>query len=138
MRSTLLAATAILSLVAGCGGGDEEAPEEGHTPASAKLFDPTGTELTPAFTLPRGQTLRIEIRYYADDGDVITGIETEHYSSLTFAPGTLATVAPVSGKRFIWDVTAASAAGAGTVSVGYGHDAAADELSFGPFGVTVP
>ena len=137
MRLATLAATALLLGGAGCG-GDEEAPEGGHTPGSAKLFGPTGTELTPAFVLAQGQTLRIEIRYYADDGDQITGIESEHFSSLTFAPGTLATVAPVTGQRFFWDVTAASAAGAGSVSVGYGHDADADELTFGPFGITVP
>ena len=137
MRLKLMAAAALLLFAGGCS-DDETAPEEGHTPASARLFGPTGTELTPAFTLAQGQTLRIEIRYYAADGDLITGIESEHYSRLTFTPGTLVTVAAVSGQRFFWDVTAATAAGGGSIMVGYGHDAEADEHTFGPFGVTVP
>lgn len=137
MRRILLATAAIVFLAAACG-GDEAGPEAGHTPAAAKLFGPNGAELTPNVTLAQGQTVRIEVRFFAADGDQITGIETEHYSSLTFAPGTLATAAAVAGQHFFWDVTAASTAGGGSVSVGYGHDVDADELTFGPFAVTVP
>ena len=86
-------------------------PDE-HVPHSAKLFGPTGTELTP-------------------------DIESDHYASLTFAPGTPGTVRAVAGKRFTLDVTTQNAAGTGSVTVGFGHDVQADEASFGPFAVTV-
>ena len=87
--------------------------------------------------LARGQTVRIEVRFYHDDGDLLTGIE-DHFAGLSFAPSALATVVRVAGTNYSFDVTAQNAAGSGTASVGYGHDAAADELSFGPFQVTVP
>lgn len=129
--SFLFAAAAVLTAC-----GSETAPED-HTPASAKLFV-AGQEITPSLSLTRGQTVRVEVRFYHDDGDQITGIETEHFAGLTFSPAALATVTPVTGQHFFFDVTVQNAAGSGTVSVGYGHDSAADELSFGPFQVTVP
>jgi hypothetical protein len=115
----------------------DEPTSHGHTPASAKLFA-AGQELTPNLVLTGGQTVRIEVRFYHEDGEQITGIETDHFAGLSFAPATLATVTPVTGQHFFFDVTVQNAAGSGTVTVGYGHDAAADELSFGPFQVTVP
>jgi hypothetical protein len=133
MRALSFAGLALVVAVAGCG---TEPASEGHTPASARLFSSTG-ELTPTVTLSPGVTVRIEVRFYHDDGDEITGIEDEHFSGLTFSPGTLATVTPVSGHHFQFDVVPQGAAGTGTVTVGYGHDAEADELSFGPFTVTI-
>lgn len=49
-----------------------------------------------------------------------------------------ATVASVSGQRFFCDVTAQNTAGTGQVRLDFGHDAAADEASFGPFSVSIP
>ena len=117
--SFLLAAT-----VAAIACGSETEPE-GHTPAAAKLFV-AGQEITPNLVLARGQTVRIEVRFYHDDGDLITGIE-DHFAGLSFAPSALATVVRVAGTNFSFDVTAQNAAGSGTASVGYGRDAAADE-----------
>lgn len=114
-----------------------EDPGDAHMPAAAKLFNSTGTELTPNLQLAQGATIRVEVRFFADDGDLLTGLDTEHYALLTFAPGSLVTVAPVAGQRFFFDLTAQSAPGTGTVMVGFGHDTLADEFSFGPFGVTV-
>jgi hypothetical protein len=71
------------------------------------------------------------------DGDHIHDLEDGHFSSLTFSPAGLATIAAVAGEPFMVDVTPQAAPGAGNVTVGYGHDAAADEDSFGPFAVTV-
>jgi hypothetical protein len=138
MPSHLRAGTilvAVLAAAAACG-GEETAPENHAEPVDAKLFV-SGTEVTPSLTLMAGQTVRIEVRFYADDGDQITGLETEHYTALTFSPATLASTAAVSGLRFFVDVTAQSTPGTGTVMVGFGHDDLADELSFGPFDVTV-
>jgi hypothetical protein len=133
MIRSLAVLVAAAGVVVGC--GNETAPED-HTPATAKLFV-AGQEITPSLSLTRGQTVRVEVRFYHDDGDRITGIE-DHFAGLSFSPSALATVVRVTGTNFSFDVTVQNAAGSGTVSVGYGHDSAADELSFGPFQVTVP
>ena len=118
--------------------GNEPTGEDHATPAAAKLFGPIGQELTPAVSLARGQTIRIEVKFYADDGALITGLEDEHSAALTFAPGALATVASVTGQKFFFDVTAANVAGTGQLSVGWGHTPSTSELTFGPFTVTIP
>lgn len=68
---------------------------------------------------------------------MITGIEVDHHAGLTFTPTTLAAVASVADLNFQKDVTGRGTAGAGTVTVGCGHDEAADELSLGPIPVSV-
>jgi hypothetical protein len=130
------ALTAVFALaLAAC--GDDEAPaEEGHHPHSAALFV-AGTEVTDALILPAGETVRVEIRFFDDQGDQITGIEAEHFAALTFAPATLATTQDVESNHFQKDVTAQGGVGTGTYMIGYGHDEAVDEESFGPFAVSV-
>jgi hypothetical protein len=124
--------------VAGCSDSNETPPEEGHTPASAALVvngNPVA-EGDPV-VLVAGTTVPVEVKFYHDDGDEITGIETDHFARLTFTPSTLATSADVPNQHFHKIVTANSDIGSGSVTVGYGHDEAADELSFGPFTLTV-
>jgi hypothetical protein len=121
--------------LAACG-GDETEPDEGHTPEDAALFV-NGTEVTDGLVIPAGETIRVEVRFLDHDGEVIAGIESDHHAGLTFIPTTLAAVASVADLNFQKDVTGQSTAGAGTVTVGYGHDEAADELSFGPIPVSV-
>jgi hypothetical protein len=130
-----LTALLIALTLAACG-SDEPPPEEGHTPADAALFV-AGVDVSAALILPAGETVRVEVRFLDDHGDVITGIEGEHHTKLTFTPMTLATTASVEGLNFQKDVTAQADPGVGTVTVGYGHDEAADELTFGPYDVTV-
>ena len=93
--------------------------------------------MTPNVTLARGQVVRVEIRFYDDAGAQETDIESDHFAALTFAPETLATLVVVAGKRFTFDLTVPNAAGTGSVTVRFGHDAATDEASFRPFPVTV-
>ncbi len=131
-RLLLVLATAILSAC----GGDESGPEEGHTPADAMLFV-GGVDVTDNLLLPAGGTLRVEVRFLDDEGEVIGGIDEDHHAALTFSPSGLATTASVDGENFQKDVTAQAGIGTGTVTVGYGHEEEADELSFGPFSVTV-
>lgn len=138
-RSRLLAlapvALAAATFLGAC--SDDEAPTEpSHTPASAKLFV-NDVDVTSDLVLTAGAVTRVEVRFYHDDGDPITGIEDGHYAGLTFTPEALATPVMTVDHHFQFDVTAQAAAGTGTVMVGYGHDAAADVLSFGPFPVTV-
>lgn len=126
---------AAMALATGC---SSEEPEDHDTPTAAKLYGPGSQELTPNVALARGQTIRIEVRFYADDGDQITGLEDEHATALTFSPATLATAGSVSGQPFFFDVVAQNAAGTGTVSVGFGHGSNTTEKTFGPFPVAIP
>lgn len=133
----LLAGFAAASLVSlpACG-GDETSPEEGHTPASIRLYS-GGVQLNAAdLTFTASQTVRVEVRFFADDGDEITGLEDEHDIAITASPSTLLTVAEVPGEKFQRDLTA-GAAGTGTITVGFGHHGETDELTFGPYPVTV-
>jgi hypothetical protein len=109
----------------------------GHgTPVGAQ-FVVGGAAATPGITIAAGQTVRVEVEFVDADGDHIHGLEDGHFTSLTFSPAALATVAAVAGEPFMFDVTAQGTAGTGSVMVGYGHDAAADEDAFGPYTVTV-
>jgi hypothetical protein len=133
-----MTAVLMLALIAGaCDEADEITGEEDHTPVNARLFV-NGQEITPAVRITRAQTTRFEIRFFAQDGDRITGIEADHFARLTFSPASLATSTDVASQRFFKDVTSTATAGTtGTVSVGYGHDTAASDRTFGPFNVTI-
>ena len=96
-----------------------------------------GVDVTDDLVPAAGETVRLEVRFYREEGDQITGIENEHFAALTFTPSTLATTADVDGSHFQKDVTAAGRIAEGTYTIGYGHDEAADEESFGPYGVRV-
>ncbi len=117
---------------------NEAPPEESHTPASAALVvDGNPVAEGDPVVLVAGSTVPVEVKFYHDDGDEITGIEGEHFATLTFTPSTLAGSVDVPNQHFHKLVTAGSDIGTGSVMVGYGHDEAADELTFGPFTVTV-
>jgi hypothetical protein len=130
-----LPAVLLAACLAGCG-NDETEPEETHTPASAAVFV-GGVDVTSNLILPAGETVRVEVRFYNDEEEEITGIDDDHFTALTFTPAGLATTADVVGENFQEDVTAQATLGTGTYTVGYGHDQEADELTFGPFDVSV-
>ena len=118
--------------------GDEASPEEGHTPQDARLFlDGVDVSQPGPLTLIAGQTARVELKLFAEDGDEITGIESDHFTSVNIQPAGLATSQAVSGANFQKDLTAGAEPGRGTYTIGYGHDEAADELSFGPYEIVV-
>ena len=135
----LLPVTAAFAFtLAACG---DEAPSEGHgTPVSVKLFATgTNTELPQPYALPSGTTTRVTVHFYDADGDDISQalVDSGHFTSLTFASVAFATAAGVTGEVFQRDVTVFADPGAASeLSVGYGHDAAADEETFGPYAVT--
>jgi hypothetical protein len=132
----VLATTAFAFTLAAC--SSEEAPAGHSTPESVKLFDAeTHTELPQPYTLVSGATTRVEVHYYDADGDDISNeLIAEHFTSLTFDPGTFATVSSVTDAKFQRDVLVnAAIGGTAMLTVGYGHDEAADSRSFGPFTV---
>lgn len=124
-------------LLGGCD-STEPTPGHDHTPEGARLVV-SGVEIDEGGNLiaVEGQTLRIEVEFLNAEGEEITGIEDTHHTALVFSPAGLATVVAVDGQNFSKDVTFQQGAGEGTLNVGYGHEEAADELSFGPFTVQV-
>lgn len=133
-----MALTIATTTFAACDSDEVAAPGGHGTPVDARLYA-DNVELTPDVELPEGQTVRIEVRFVDEHGDVIEGLEEGHYTKLVFDPTDLATPTPVSDQRFFLDVEVLGSSGeTGTVSVGYGHSEDADELTFGPFDVTIP
>lgn len=133
----LLLPSALLAVVSlGACSDDEAAAPHDHTPASAKLFV-NDVDVSANLLLEAGAVTRVEVRFYAQDGDEILGTELDHFAALNFTAGTLATPVMLVDNHYAFDVTAQAGAGTGTVLVGWGHEAAADDLSFGPFPVTV-
>ena len=133
----LLLPSALLgAVVLGACGEDEAAAPHGHTPASAKLFV-NDVDVSANLLLGAGEVTRVEVRFYHDDGDEILGTELDHFAALNFTPGALATPVMLVDNHYAFDVTGQAGAGTGTVLVGWGHEVAADDLSFGPFPVTV-
>jgi hypothetical protein len=118
-----------------CGNGTETPPET-HAPVSAAL-EVNGVLSSDNFVFLVGAAVPVEVKFYDDEGAEITGIDDDHFATITFAPSTLATVADVAGEHFHKTVTGGGETGSGTLTIGYGHDEAADELSFGPFAVSV-
>lgn len=134
----LVATTAFAFTLAACGGDEETG---GHSqPETAALFDvESGEELPATFELPSGSTTRLEVRFYDADGEDISEelIETGHFTALNFIPGTFASQDAVTGETFQRDVTVdADPATIATLTIGYGHDVAADQESFGSYTVT--
>ena len=131
----LLALPALALALAACS-DDGAGPEETHTPDHARVFV-DGADVSENLILPAGEALRVEIRFYNDEDEEITGIDDEHFASITFTPADFAEVENVTNEHFRKDVTGGGSPGIATYEVGYGHDEDADELAFGPFDATV-
>jgi hypothetical protein len=130
----IAAAAGILGLAA-CGDSETAPAADDHTPVSYTiLLDDTGA--TAPYTLTEGRTVRIRIKFLNAASEDLDAVEGEHFAGLTFTPASLATVAAVADHHFQFDVTGATS-GTGTLQVGFGHDALADETTFPPAAVTV-
>jgi hypothetical protein len=122
-----LAASAAIAFSAAC--GDETAPTgDDHTPTSYKVLI-EGTEASAPYTFVAGQTVRVQLKFFNAALEDLDDVESGHFAALRFSPASLATAAPVADHHFQFDGTGGTA-GAGTVEIGYGHDAQADEHSF--------
>ena len=115
---------ALLTLVGGCGG--DETPPEDHTPADYTVVV-DGTPVEAPYSLVFGETVRVRIQFFNEAGDNLDDVEAEHFAGLTFDPAALATVARVPDHNYQFDVTG-NTVGSGTVTIGFGHDEAADEV----------
>jgi hypothetical protein len=137
VRHVILPLLGVTALLAACE-GDETGPAGHASIAGARLYRvSSGQQMTPDVVLSAGDTLRVEVRFVDSSGTVIHGLEDGHHTSLGFSPATLVTVDTVPGMRFFRDLAVSASPASGTLTIGYGHSLAADELTFGPFTVTV-
>jgi hypothetical protein len=125
----------VLGLVA-C--GDDSSPDENHdVPADGRLFL-NGSEVSDGpLGLAANQTVRVEVKFFNEAGDEITGLEDEHFTRINVLPEGLVTVSSVQGENFQKDIIAGPEGGTGTYTIGYGHTASADERSFGLYDIVV-
>ncbi len=123
LRSILAAGTAA-GLLAACG-GDETTGTEDHTPTSYQVLINGVTAIAP-YTFTVGQTSRVQLKFFNAAGEDLDDVEDSHFGGLTFNPSSLATATRVSDHNYQFDVIG-NTEGSGTVTVSYGHDAAADE-----------
>ncbi|HSB53922.1 MAG TPA: hypothetical protein VLD58_06180 [Gemmatimonadales bacterium] len=115
-------------LAVGACNSDEATATEDHTPVRMLLIVGTDTMTTDTLFLPAGGNVTVRGSFYTAADDNLDDHEGEHWSRLTFNPGTLATAAVDSAHHYSHEVTVQGAAGStGTVEVGYGHDVLADE-----------
>lgn len=122
---TLLGLTAT---ALGACGSDEATATEDHTPVRMALIVDGDTMTTDTLFLPAAGTVTVRGVFFNAADESLDPHEGEHWSKLTFNPGTLATAAVDSAHHYQHTVAVLAAAGTtGSVDVGYGHDELADE-----------
>jgi hypothetical protein len=127
-------AAALLGGAVACG-GDETQPNEDHTPVSYTL-SVDGSLATPPIHLIAGETVLVRVQFLNAAGENLDDVESSHFAGLTFQPAALATAVRRADHHFQFDVTGGTQ-GSGTVTVGFGHDDAADEDTLPSSAVTV-
>ncbi len=137
MRSWMPVLGLLVISAGGC--GDDETAPTGHSSPEAAVLVINGESFAQNETiaLATGELVNVEVQLLDEHGDVILDIEDEHFVKLDFTPVGLGTTVDVPDHHFQKILTTQAAPGTGTINVGYGHDADADERSFGPFNVTV-
>ena len=128
-----LCAAGALALAA-CG-GDETQPNEDHVPVDySVLID--DVPVTAPYLFQDGETVRVRLQFFNRNQENLDDVEAGHFARLTFNPTALATAVRLADHHFQFDVTGGTE-GSGTMTVSYGHDDAADEVSFDAEQVTV-
>ncbi|MFN8652481.1 MAG: hypothetical protein U0133_11295 [Gemmatimonadales bacterium] len=126
-RFTGMAILGVAAVVAACN-SDEATGTEDHTPVRMQLVVDGDTMTTDTLFLPFGGTVTVRGVFFNAADESLDPHEGEHWSKLTFNPGSLATAAVDTAHHYQHTVEVHGAANAtGTVDVGYGHDELADE-----------
>ena len=128
-----LCAAGTLALTA-CG-ADETQPNADHTPVEYNVLVDEVPVSAP-YSFQDGQTVRVRIKFFNEAEEDLDDVESGHFAKLTFDPAGLATAIRQADHHFQFDVTGETQ-GTGTMTVSYGHDDAADEVSFPSVQVTV-
>ena len=134
LKEARLLVAAVLALAMGCG-GDETQPNEDHTPVSYTISI-DGSPVPAPYTFAAGETVLVRITFFNAAQENLDDVEAGHFAGLTFTPPSLALATRRADHHFQFDVTGQTA-GNGTMTVGYGHEDLANEVSFPPALVAV-
>lgn len=126
-RLALLAGSAVL---AACSDSNEPAAED-HVPVRFEVAV-NGTLVTDdTLRLTTGGTDSVRLTFYNQSDENLDVAEDEHFSLLTFTPASGLVATMDAAHHFRHGVVVTATAGdTGTVEIGYGHDALADEHTF--------
>jgi hypothetical protein len=86
--------------------------------------------------LTEGETVTLQFKFYNAAGEDLDHIEGSHFAGLVFTPAALAAPARVTDHNYRFEVSG-GAPGGGSAVVSFGHDEAADEVSFPALTITV-
>lgn len=129
-RTLLLSALSVGAILAASACDSDESTKETdeHDPVRV-VFVVAGDTLTgDTLFIPVGQTVTVRAIFYNPADESLDPVEGEHWSKLSFDPGTLATAVVDVDHHYSSEVTVTGAANAkGIVDIGYGHDELADE-----------
>jgi hypothetical protein len=125
----------LVLVIAACGADETTPPAEDHTPVSYTVFI-DGVQASPPYTFTEGQTSLVRIRFLNAASEDLDNVEGTHFAGLTFTAGSLASATRLTDHHFQFDVTGGPP-GDGTMTVSYGHDELADEVTFPGAAATV-
>jgi hypothetical protein len=134
-RVTRWSGAAALALAVACGADETQPTNADHTPEFYTI-SVNGNLVSPPYTLQQGQTVLVRINFLNKESQNLDDVESSHFAGLTFQPSTLASAVRRADHHFQFDVTGETE-GSGTMTVGFGHDDAADETTFPAAAVTV-
>jgi hypothetical protein len=129
-RSTLALLAPAAVLMAACGSSSEPAAED-HVAVRFDIAVNGAMMVDDTIRLHAGAVDTVRFTFYNAADENLDAHEDEHYSGLVFPGGVHAAAATDAGAHFSQIVTNTESAGVvGVATVGYGHDAMADENSF--------
>jgi hypothetical protein len=124
----------LLALATACGGGgDATAPAAppDHTPTTYSLIV-DGIPKTAPYSLATKQQVTVQIKFFNAAGEDLDAVEAEHFGGLTLNPASLGTVTRVSAHHYQFLLATSPTPVSGSLTVSFGHDEPADEVSFDP------
>jgi hypothetical protein len=137
-RSLLAVLPVVLAggLLSACGSDEKAAPPD-HTPTTYSLIINSVSKEAP-YSVQASHQVLVQIKFFNAEGEDLDAVEAEHFGGLSLNPSSLGTVTPLTDHHYQFNLTTSATPGSGTLTVSFGHDEAADEVTFdpAPFAVT--
>jgi hypothetical protein len=117
-------------------GSDETAAPPDHTPTTYSLII-NGVPQEAPYSIQASHQVVVQIKFFNAAGEDLDAVEAEHFGGLSLNPTSLGTVTPLTDHHYQFNLTTSATPGSGTLTVSFGHDEAADEVTFDPAPFTV-
>lgn len=138
LARTLLAAlplTVAGGLLSACGSDEKAAPPD-HTPTTYSLIINSVPQEAP-YSIQTSHQVVVQIKFFNAEGEDLDAVEAEHFGGLSLNPTSLGTVTRVTDHHYQFNVITSATPGSGTLTVSFGHDEAADEVTFDPTPISI-